>query len=62
MQEPSRIGLNFVKQDGGPPHNAEHTFQRFSKREQTSQTFKSAPGKDTRYSSIEKAGENLTFT
>ena len=34
MQEPRRTGLNFVKQEGGPPHNAEHTFQRFSKRKQ----------------------------
>ena len=62
MQEPDRTGLNFVKQEGGPPHNVEHTFQRFSKQEQTSQTFKSAPGKDTRYSSIEKAEEKITFT
>ena len=61
MQEPGRTGLNFVKQEGGPPHNAEHTFQRFSKREQTSRTLKSAPGKDTRYSSIEKAEEKITF-
>ena len=61
MQEPGRTGLNFVKQEGGPPHNAEHTFPRFSKREQTSPTLRSAPGKDTRYSSIEKAEEKITF-